>query len=149
MMDKSEYYEVLGASSPRWANAEHSMIDLLVQFKGIADEIEFSASQNDTEEHGKALFERALSGEFGAISEFVEPAPLTMSESEALAKREQLLSDTTSRISPLEDAEKLGIATSAEEERLASLRRYRVELYRLPESDGWPSNVVWPTSPKA
>lgn len=148
-MEKEDYYEVLSASSPRWANAEHSMIDLLVQFKGITYQIEFSASQNDTEAHGKELFERAQSGEFGTISEYVEPAPLSMSESEALAKRERLLSDVASRINPLEDAEKLGIATSAEEELLASLRRHRVELYRLPESAGWPSNAVWPTSPEA
>ncbi|WP_368205533.1 tail fiber assembly protein, partial [Aeromonas sp. s5] len=47
-------------------------------------------------------------------------------------------------MAPLEDALALGIISEAEREQLSAWQRYRVALYRLPQSDGWPTEVNWP-----
>jgi len=50
-------------------------------------------------------------------------------------------------MAPLEDAEKLGIASEEELSLLVAWRLYRVEVYRLPQSAGWPADVTWPEQP--
>lgn len=61
------------AHSPRWANAGHTAIDLVVQFDHLPDEVPFTASAGDTEEHGRALFAAAQAGEFGTVADFETP----------------------------------------------------------------------------
>jgi hypothetical protein len=45
----------------------------MVTFEWLGEEVEFTAAPFDVEEHGRELFERAFSGEFGEIAEYVEP----------------------------------------------------------------------------
>jgi hypothetical protein len=45
----------------------------MVTFEWLREEVEFTAAPFDVEEHGRELFERAFSGEFGEIAEYVEP----------------------------------------------------------------------------
>lgn len=59
------------AKNPVWANAEHTMIDLIIKWVNINRELPFTASMNDVEEHGKALFEVAVTGQFGKVAEYV------------------------------------------------------------------------------
>ena len=58
--------------SPIWADAEHTMIDCVITTSQFGDEeLPFTASLNDVENHGRVLFERIFAGEFGSIAEYV------------------------------------------------------------------------------
>jgi hypothetical protein len=61
------------AKNPVWANAEHTMIDLTVKWDAIDEELPFSASPNDCEAHGRAIFESAAAGQYGVVGEYVAP----------------------------------------------------------------------------
>lgn len=63
------------AKDPKWANAEQTLIDLTVKWDAIDEELPFTASPNDSEEHGCSLFAAAQAGEFGPIAEYVAPPP--------------------------------------------------------------------------
>lgn len=79
-------------------------------------------------------------------------------ETKAQAAAEQLLSTLVSdmaqrravadaAIAPLQDALELDEATEAEAALLKEWKRYRVALSRLPEQEGYPSEVDWPAPP--
>ena len=61
------------AKDPVWANAEHTMIDLMIKWDGINAEYPFTASPTDVEAHGRAIFEAASQGAFGPVAEYVAP----------------------------------------------------------------------------
>lgn len=61
------------AKNPKWANESNTLIDLVVRFGEIDADLPFTASPNDTEEHGRDLFARATASEFGAIAAYVAP----------------------------------------------------------------------------
>lgn len=63
------------AKNPRWANAEHTMIDLEIKWETINEEFPFTASPTDCEAHGRAIFEAAAAGQFGPVAEYVAPPP--------------------------------------------------------------------------
>lgn len=64
--------QILSANSPKWLNQEHTLIELNVEFAHCGT-VSFTASQNDIEPHGVELFNRAVTGEFGTISEYTPP----------------------------------------------------------------------------
>lgn len=59
------------AKDPRWADAEHTMIDLTIKWDQIDAELPFTASPTDVEAYGRAIFEAAAVGQFGSVAEFV------------------------------------------------------------------------------
>ncbi len=59
-------------TKPAWANAEHTLIDVTATHYR-AGEIKFTASPDDTEEHGRAIFADAVAGKFGVVAEYVAP----------------------------------------------------------------------------
>ena len=61
------------AKNPRWSDSAHTMIDLIIEIVGLDEEIPFTASSNDTEDHGRKLFQSAVGGEFGPIAEYQAP----------------------------------------------------------------------------
>jgi len=61
------------AKDPRWADAEHTIIDLTLKLDGLSEEIPFTASPADVEAHGRAIFSAAVAGEFGPVAEYVAP----------------------------------------------------------------------------
>jgi len=63
---------IASAKNPQWANAEHTLIDLIVTHE-VYGKIHFSASPDDTERHGVALFNAAVAGDFGPIADYVAP----------------------------------------------------------------------------
>ena len=65
------------ARTPKWANESNTLIDLVVRFSEINEDLPFTASPNDVEEHGRDLFARATAGEFGAIASYVAPVIVT------------------------------------------------------------------------
>ena len=52
----------------RWANAEHTGIDMIVTING--QKLPFTARADDPEDYGRELFNRAVAGEFGEIGEY-------------------------------------------------------------------------------
>jgi hypothetical protein len=54
----------------RWANPEHTGIDMIVTIGG--QKLPFTARADDPEAYGRELFSRAINGEFGEIAEYQE-----------------------------------------------------------------------------
>lgn len=63
-------------SSPQWANAEQTAIDCNITTSQFGDEVlPFTASQNDVEAYGRAIFADLVAGKYGPIAEYV-PRPM-------------------------------------------------------------------------
>lgn len=61
-------------TNPRWANAEHTMIDCQITTSQFGDEVlPFTASPDDVEPHGRAIFQDLVDGKYGPIAEYVPP----------------------------------------------------------------------------
>lgn len=58
-------------SNPRWANAEHTVIDCEITTSQFGDEVlPFTASSTDCEPHGRAIFADLVAGKYGTVIEF-------------------------------------------------------------------------------
>lgn len=84
--------------------------------------------------------------EQGVAPEVILEIELEMLKVDVLAERDQLMTQVSLQITPLQDADDLGMATPEESSRLITLKRYRVELSRIESQVGYPHNVVWPDS---
>lgn len=76
----------------------------------------------------------------------VEPSPGELAEV-AKNHRSMLLAGAVARMGPLQDAVDIGDATEDEIARLNLWKRYRVELNRIEQQAGFPSDISWPSSP--
>lgn len=140
-----ERIEVLSAARPRHYAGDPDSITLDVRFAHLPDPVQFAARKDDLEAHGRELYSRAVFGEFGDIEVIPVPPP---TEAEQQARLNALLKQAASAMAPLLDAEALGIISEAEREQLTAWQRYRVALYRLPQSEGWPAEVTMPEAPR-
>lgn len=123
-------------------------LDMEVAFAHLPGQfVAFTARKDDSAEHGRELYARAMFGEFGDIRTMERPES-TPSETGQLRKVYALLAAASLHVAPLQDAKELKLATSQELEKLETLQRYRVTLMRLPQSAGWPSSVTWPEMPQ-
>jgi hypothetical protein len=61
------------AKNPVWANAERTLIDLIIKWDSINEEFPFTASPTDVEAHGREIFEQAAAGAFGEVAEYLAP----------------------------------------------------------------------------
>jgi predicted metal-binding protein len=121
--------------NPVWANAEHTMIDLTIKWVEIDEELPFTASPDDTEDHGRAIFAAAVAGEYGAVAEFVPYVPTQEEKAAAIrAERDALLIATDWTQLP-----------DVPEDTRSAWAEYRQALRDVPEQKGFPENVVWPT----
>lgn len=93
-----------------------------------------------------------------ATAGVIDWSQVITAEAKAQAAAEQLLSTRVSEtaqrravadaaIAPLQDAVELDEATEAEAMLLKEWKRYRVALSRLPEQEGYPTDVDWPALP--
>ena len=131
------------AKDPIWANAEHTMIDLTIKLDAIDEELPFTASPNDCEEHGRAIFAAAQAGEYGSVAEYIPPPPPSDEElaAQARTKRNQFLAD--SDWTQLPDARNaMGTDKAAEWD------TYRQALRDITEQAGFPREIEWPTKPE-
>lgn len=60
------------ASNPVYTNAEGTGIDLTVKFAEFSEPIPFHAMPDDSEPHGRLLYDNAKAGIYGEIGIFVE-----------------------------------------------------------------------------
>jgi len=69
--------KITSATNLQWGNPEHTYINMNVTFEHTGDDVlPFTANQHDSESHGKDIFNRAVSGEWGAIAEYAEPVDI-------------------------------------------------------------------------
>ncbi|ANT70223.1 tail fiber assembly protein [Aeromonas hydrophila] len=139
-----EPIKVISAKRPRHYADDPDSITLDVLFSHLSAPVPFTARKDDTEEHGRELYSRAAFGAFGEIEVIPAQQP---TEAEQKAKLNELLKQAAATMAPLLDAEALGIISDAEREQLTAWQHYRVALYRLPQSDGWPTEVTLPVKP--
>ena len=67
----STNYEVAAARNPAWANPEKNMINIEVDFAPLDEDwLSYTCSPDDVVEHSRLLYNRALAGEFGVVSEY-------------------------------------------------------------------------------
>lgn len=60
----------------RYANAEHTKIDCVVQFKHILDgPCDFTADKDDCEAHGRDIFNELETGKYGKIAGYTPSPP--------------------------------------------------------------------------
>ena len=64
------HFEILSVRDPVWSDAENTRIDCKVWVSAYSEELPFTASPNDTVDHGREIFRRCLSGEFGKVRPF-------------------------------------------------------------------------------
>ena len=67
---------------------------------------------------------------------------------DATCKINTLLSSIALKITPLQDAVDLGIATEDETTALAAWKNYRVLVNRVPTQSGYPTTIDWPPMPE-
>ncbi|MGY3931186.1 phage tail fibre assembly protein [Aeromonas encheleia] len=137
--------EMLNASRPRHLAGDTESVTLDVLFSHLPEHVQFTARKDDPEEHGRELYSRAVFGEFGDIEVLPPPLPTEAEQQTILSDK---LKQATTVMAPLEDADKLGIISEPERQQLTAWQRYRVTLYRLPQSEGWPAEVCWPKAPQ-
>lgn len=64
------------AANPKWANADHTAIDLDVDFEHLDEEtVRFTATPYDIMPHGVYLYQQALMGTYGPIAAYENPNP--------------------------------------------------------------------------
>ena len=66
---------LVSCKNPRWGNEKKTFVICSVKFEEIVGEVEFHASPMDPETHGRELYDRIVSEEFGAIGVFTPIPP--------------------------------------------------------------------------
>jgi hypothetical protein len=61
------------AKDPVWANRSKTLINVTARFEEIEEDLPFTANPDDTEEHGRDIYAKALEGEFGEVAPFDPP----------------------------------------------------------------------------
>ena len=61
-------------TNPQWATADHSSINCTVDFEAYGP-TPFTANPNDTQSDSAQIFNACVAGEYGAIAEYIPPAP--------------------------------------------------------------------------
>ena len=125
------------ARNPVWANKDQTAIDVLVVFEEIPEELPFTATPNDTHEHGRNLYAEILAGNYGEIA----PYPEAREAANIRFIRDELLLALDAIVSnPLRWA-------SFSQETQQAYTVYRQALLDVPQQAGFPWNVTWPTKP--
>lgn len=128
------------ASNPKWVDEAHTSINLTVNFEEIGT-VPFTATPNDTEEHGRDIYAKAVAGEFGVISEWTPPTTDELAQ-QARWKRSGLLQELDSIVgNPLRWA-----SFSAEQQ--TAWANYRQALLDVPQQPGFPNTINWATKPE-
>ena len=69
---------IVAARNPKWANSEHNMIDIEVDFEGYPEEyLPYTCSPTDVVEHSRTLYAQAVNGDYGTVSEYEDWAKWT------------------------------------------------------------------------
>lgn len=81
MTDNAEYKPftirtIKAVKNPEWADEEHKVLRAEVLFEELEDQfgfVAFSTIENADTDHGLEVWQNAISGDYGAIAEFIPP----------------------------------------------------------------------------
>lgn len=92
---------------------------------------------------------KVISADESGVPCLTDPPPATEEELKLMAiqKRDALLAAASQKIAPLQFAVDLNEATDSEKTALVAWKRYSVDLNRITQQDGFPSDVAWPEQP--
>ena len=127
--------------TPQYANADHTLINCEIEHETYGW-IPFTASAEDTEQHGRNIHAALLAGDHGPIADYVPPPPPSTDQlaTTARAQREALL--TASDWTQLPDAQ-----TSLSPTKKTAWAAYRQALRDLTDQPGFPQDITWPDKP--
>jgi len=91
------------------------------------------------------LWERVLSGEFGEVEAYVPPSKEYLDGVKAKAVRAERDLKLSKEVDPIAGNILRWEELSAEAK--SSISAYRLALLDVPQQDGFPNDVVWPTKP--
>ena len=78
------------ARNPQWGNLAQTFIKIEVNFDHLDEEyVSFAANPLDTMAHGIEIYNRAVAGDFGAVSAYTPPADITGEEAMAMLRAER------------------------------------------------------------
>lgn len=123
----------------KWGDAEHTFINCEITTSQYGNEIlPFTASPNDCEAHGRAIFADIVNGAYGEIAEYSAPPLPSVDEQAELIrlKRNQLLEE-----SDWSQAKDIPSSISF------VWLEYRQLLRDVPSQSGFPFDIVWPSKP--
>jgi len=115
-----------------------------------ADKLIILATRNDgsmvvVEPESGPLWGRVLSGEFGKVEAYVPPSKEYLYGVKAKAVREERDLKLSKEVDPI--AGNILRWEDLSTEAKSSLSAYRLALLDVPQQDGFPNDVVWPTKP--
>lgn len=123
------------ATNPVYTAADGSVIDLKVKFKEFEEFLPFSATNYDSTDYGRELYQRAKDGEFGDILPYIRPT-FEQVAAEVRAVRDALLMQTDwTQLPDIQQNIKDIWAV------------YRQALRDITNQTDFPFNVIWPIAP--
>lgn len=73
--------KILSVTNLIWNNAAKTSFNATVKFEELPfEEIVYTANANDAEDHGRLLWDKANSGDYGSIADYVAPSSPTPEE---------------------------------------------------------------------
>ena len=151
---------VLSARLPRWNDPEHTSLNLLAVFddgSATFGEVPFTASPDDSEAHGRELFQRAVAGEFGDVLEPTDAmlrALVEVKVGQASAFATARIGELQAELATLNDAVTYSLATAQQLAALPARQAaydawciYRVRLSQIETQAGFPARIEWPEQP--
>jgi hypothetical protein len=127
--------------NPRWNDAEHITIECEVNFNHLPEEyVPFTAHPDDVMPYSKQIFDECVAGQWGEVVEYVPP-PKEFIELKVRYYRDQLLNNMDKIVSnPL----RWNTFTAEQQQAWAT---YRQALLDVPQQEGFPYTVNFPTTP--
>lgn len=125
-------------------------IDCEVVFPDLSQEhFSFTAIPDDSTEHGRQIYQKARNGEFGEViisknengyvwnvDHFVS-SDVDVQQLQLKEIKNQLINEASQKISILNDAVEMNIATEKEKKNLTEWKKYRISVFRVDNGD-WP-----------
>lgn len=141
--DYSDSIAPVSASNPRY-NRDGS-IDVDVVWSGFdGRSIPFTASKNDTMQHGRDLFDAIERGEYGAIKPYSDADEIEYIKRQNERKQSDLIAEADSVIRPLSDERDAEIISDDDLVRWKTWVKYRKSLRELNVDY---ADVKWPDKP--
>lgn len=129
---------------PVFANSQQTLIDCIVKFSGFDKAVPFTASQSDTEEHSRQIFDDCLAGKYGEVAPYeYDPAiDIMASEAEKVSRLAVVSAVTENWRTQLA----LGIITDEDRKILTVWMLYAQELQAV-NTQRPISDIQWPEVP--
>jgi len=142
---------VNSARNPQWADADHTVIDLLITFEELEStfgEIPFTATSTAAEDFVKAIYDSAVKGDYGPVADYAPPV-VSADELAARARfwRDQEITDSQWLIERHRDQSDAGSKTTLTAAQYSALLVYRQALRDWPTVQNFPADASKPVAP--